>query len=137
MIQKTNLEDALKKLATTRDVIETEEVRTTFNSRDINALKSQAELDSITIENKIKAEELHRRIQDREQRKTYATYVFYFLVGYMLFVFSILFFCGLNARGFDLSDSVLIAIVTTTTANVIGIFAFVMMYLFNTGTKKK
>ena len=137
MIQKTNLEDALKKLATTRDVIETEEVRTTFNSRDINALKSQAELASITIENKIKAEELHRRIQDREQRKTYATYVFYFLVGYMLFVFSILFFCGLNAWGFGLSDSVLIAIVTTTTANVIGIFAFVMMYLFNTGTKKK
>ena len=34
-------------------------------------------------------------------------------------------------EGFELSDTVLITLITTTTANVIGIFVFVVKYLFN------
>lgn len=111
--------------------VETEEVNTMFSEQDINALKSQAELEAMTIENKLKAEELKQREQDREQRKIYALRSLWFLIGYMIFVFIILLLSGFKLCGFTLSDGVLIATVTTTTANVIGIFAFVMMYLFN------
>ena len=96
----------MRDLAVPAGKVEPEEISTTFNDRDVNALKSQAELEAMAIENKLRAEELKQR-------------------------------SGFKACGFNLSDGVLIAIVTTTTANVIGIFAFVMMYLFNTGNKSK
>lgn len=137
MIQKITIEEALKQLATPGNKVEPEEINTTFNNRDINALKSQAELEAMTIENKLRAEELKQREQDREQRKSYAVYAFWFLVGYMAFVFIILLLSGFRLSGFHLKDGVLIALITTTTANVIGIFAFVMKYLFNTGNNPK
>lgn len=107
------------------------EEATVFGEQDINALKSKAELESLIINNKIRSEELESKKQDREQRKIYAFVAFGFLLLYMLCVFVILFFNGFHYKGFDLENSVLIALITTTTANVIGIFAFVMMYLFN------
>lgn len=127
----------MRDLAVPAGKVEPEEISTTFNDRDVNALKSQAELEAMAIENKLRAEELKQREQDREQRKLYAIRTLWFLIGYMTLVFAVLMFSGFKACGFNLSDGVLIAIVTTTTANVIGIFAFVMMYLFNTGNKSK
>lgn len=43
----------------------------------------------------------------------------------------IIFGCGSYHTHFGLSDDVLITLITTTTANVIGIFVFVVKYLFN------
>lgn len=104
---------------------------TSLGERDINALKSQAELDALTISNKLQSEELAGKEQDRKQRKKLAWVAFGFLVAYMLCVFHILFFVGDEGRKFSLDNSVLITLLTTTTANIIGIFAFVMKYLFN------
>lgn len=75
-------------------------------------------------------EELENKKQNRSQRKTYANKLFMFLCVYMALVFLVLFFCGFSLLGFTLSDTVLVALITTTTANVIGIFAFVVRYLF-------
>lgn len=75
-------------------------------------------------------EELDSKRQDRIQRKEYANKIFNLLRIYLLAVFFILCCNGFNF--FSLKDPVLIAIVTTTTANVIGIFYFVAKYLFHT-----
>ena len=75
-------------------------------------------------------EELDSKRQDRIQRKEYANKIFNLLRIYLLAVFVILCCNGFNF--FSLKDPVLIAIVTTTTANVIGIFYFVAKYLFHT-----
>lgn len=85
-----------------------------------------------TWEDRLKEEEVYDRQQNRLQRKEYADNIFAFLCVYMLFVFLILIGCGSYHAHFGLSDTVLITLITTTTANVIGIFVFVVKYLFNT-----
>lgn len=75
-------------------------------------------------------EELDSKKQDRVQRKEYANKIFNLLRIYLLSVFLIL--CCNGLEWFSLKDTVLVAIVTTTTANVIGIFYFVAKYLFHT-----
>ena len=84
-----------------------------------------------TWEDRLKEEELFDRQQNRAQRKEYADHIFVFLFVYMLFVGLIIAGVGCRHCGFELSDTVLIALITTTTANVIGIFVFVVKYLFN------
>lgn len=49
----------------------------------------------------------------------------------MIFVFLILFLPGSKNSGFHLNDSVLSILLKTTTANVIGILAIVITYLFS------
>ena len=69
--------------------------------------------------------------QDRDQRKEFAERVFHFAAIYMAFVGLILFLSGTIDNGFHLSDSVLVTLLRTTTANVIGILAIVVTYLFS------
>ena len=127
-----SLKDLLSQLESSADNNnETKERSTFFNDSDINALKSQAELDALTIENKLRAEELANRQQDRSQRKDYGIYSLFFLIGYMVVVFFIIMSEGFGWWGFHLEYGIMIALITTMTANVIGIFAFVMKYLFN------
>ena len=131
-------EIALKKLQRSSiEKVAPEEKSTSLDESDINALKSQTELEALVIENKLKSEELEGKVQDRKERKTYARLSLGFMTLYMVAVFIVLFFSGFKTKGFALDNSVLIALITTTTANVIGIFAFVMMYLFNTGKPTK
>lgn len=75
-------------------------------------------------------EELDGRKQDRIQRKEYANKIYALLCVYLVVVFTLLFFDGFGLT--DLATPVLIAIVTTTTANIIGIFYFVAKYIFHT-----
>lgn len=73
--------------------------------------------------------------QDRDQRKDFAERVYYFACVYMVFVFLILFLSGSTGTHFKLNDTVLVTLLRTTTANVIGVFAIVVTYLFS--RKKK
>lgn len=72
--------------------------------------------------------------QERGQRKNYAKNVFIFVMAYMVIVLAILFIQGF-CTCFYLSDSVLITLLGTTTANVISVLVIVMAYLFS--RKKK
>ena len=130
-MDSTGFDDILNLLYQNNGKGKDEERNTSFGERDINALRGEAEIEALKIDNKIKSETLESKKQDREERKKYAMYSLYFLTGYMALVFAILFLAGFKLLGFELSNAVLIALITTTTANVIGIFAFVMMYLFN------
>ncbi len=73
--------------------------------------------------------------QDRDQRKAFAERIFSFVCYYMFSVFFILFLCGSPNR-FNLSDTVLVTLLGTTTANVIGLFVIVVKYLFSRKRKQ-
>lgn len=71
--------------------------------------------------------------QDREERKVYAGKTFNLLCVYMVCVGILLLMLGFSESEkakFHLSDPVLIAILGTTTTNILGIFYFVANYLF-------
>lgn len=66
--------------------------------------------------------------QDREQRKVYSICLFAFTCLYMIATIVVVYLCGLGYM--HLSDAILITLLTTTLAEVIGMFNFVARYLF-------
>lgn len=80
-------------------------------------------------ERELKKLEIKSKAQDIEMRKTYANQIFHLMVYYLFAVFLILFLSG-SPSSFKMSDNVLMVLLGTTTANVIGLFAIVMNYLF-------
>ena len=74
-------------------------------------------------------EEVESLKQDRRQRKTFSYRIFCFMCAYMAVSLAAVFLKGLGKM--DLSDGVLISLMTTSLANVIGIFNFVAKYLFH------
>ena len=83
--------------------------------------------DDINLE--LKKEELASRVQDRRQRGIFSKWIFGFMAIYMLGILAILVLVGCGVL--SLSDTVLVALLTTTTAEVIGIFIVVAKYLFH------
>lgn len=74
-------------------------------------------------------EELESLKQDRQQRKVLSIALFIFMCVYMAVALLIVFLCGLFVM--YLSDTVLVTLLTTTLADVIGIFSFVTKYLYH------
>lgn len=66
--------------------------------------------------------------QDREQRKKFAAWIFGVVCVYILSVLTLLYIIGFSFA--YLTDTVLVALLTTTTANVIGLLVIVARYLF-------
>lgn len=82
--------------------------------REIETGKKRAELGGIK--------------QDITARRNYARRIFYLIVWWLIAVFVLLLLQGF--RVIYLSDSVLLALIGGTTANVLGIFMVVVWYLF-------
>lgn len=104
-----------------------------INKEDPDAeeqIASSIEVKKQTEEYNRLKEEVESIKQDREERKVYASKTFDFLCVYMAFVGILLLMSGSTTASFQLSDSVLIVILGTTTTNVLGIFYFVANYLF-------
>jgi Flp pilus assembly protein TadB len=74
------------------------------------------------------------REQDRLERKTYANRVFYLISAWLGCVIVVVILTGLGFMHF--SDTVIVTLLTTTTANVIGLFAIVNSYLFKSSKIK-
>ena len=72
--------------------------------------------------------------QDRRERRRYARQFFYLACSWVLFLATLLVFQGFQAYSsispFLLSDNVLIAVMGSTTVNVLGILYVVATYLF-------
>lgn len=81
------------------------------------------------VELEYKKEELESRRQDREQRGKFSGRIFVFMGIYMFCILAVLVLTGCGV--FTLSDTVLVSLLTTTTADVIGIFIIVAKYLFH------
>ena len=76
----------------------------------------------------VKKEELESYIQDRKERKRYANKLFYFLSVFVFIILLIVILSGLDI--IKLETSIMITLITTTTANIISIFIYVVKYLF-------
>lgn len=81
-------------------------------------------------EHKERVEKLQSLKQDREQRKEFAVKIYRLICCWLCGIAVLLLLRAWNCGGFYLSDSVLIAIITSTSANVIGLLAIVVLYLF-------
>lgn len=91
--------------------------------------ESSSTLTTDDVELELKKEELESRRQDRRQRGRFSVWIFGFMGIYMLFILGILILAGCNVL--IINDTVLISLLTTTTADVIGIFIIVAKYLFH------
>ena len=90
----------------------------------------------------IKLEELktlkqHNAIleQNKEERKKYAKHIFILTCIWAALIFVVIFFVGFSL--INLSDKVLITLISSTTINFFGFFLLVVKYLFNTGSDKR
>lgn len=109
---------------------------------DIASLMDREKLQSLAISNKLKSEELESRKQDRGQREAFSNKIFKLLCIFLIAVGFLIFLSTLHIPPlmkyvhFRMSDNVTIALLTTASANVIGIFIFVVKYLFNVPIKR-
>jgi hypothetical protein len=79
-------------------------------------LKKKAELDSYT--------------SDTASRKEYAKKIFVLTCLWVGGIYVLLLFQGFGYNGFRLGDSVMLAAIGSTTANIIGVFLIVTRYFF-------
>lgn len=85
-------------------------------------LKQQQELRKLTAE-------ADKMVQDNQGRRAFSRNIFAVVAFWLAFVMAVVVLCA--SGKWTLSDAVLIALITTTTATVIGIFLIVANYLFN------
>lgn len=70
--------------------------------------------------------------QDTEERKRYSGKIFWLVTGWLASVLVIVVAEGFGvAIGFNLPNSTLLALVTTTTAGIVGTLTIVVRYLFS------
>jgi hypothetical protein len=94
----------------------------------INLPLEESIIDIRDIDAEFRREQLESNRQDRKERKKYAIYIFYFLCFFLSITLAIVILTALDL--FVLSDAILITLLTTTSADIIGIFIIVVKYLF-------
>lgn len=109
--------------------IEELDANVSLDNSGIDYQERLADLDSKRLENKLKKEELDGRKEDRRLRKTLSERIYTFATLYMFAIMGILLLCGLPIN-FSLTENVLITLLGTTTANVIGVLMVVATYYF-------
>ena len=84
------------------------------------------------LEAEAKKLELVGKRQDIEARKSYANKIFRLVYGWLLAMILLVTLSGFGTRSgwFQLSDATLIALITTTTVSVLGLFTIVANYFF-------
>ena len=111
---------------------ERQEEKTRLSKEDEERLRKEAEIDALQTENDIRKEELKGKIQDREQRKEFGIKIYHFLCFYLSSVLFLIILSATPLIKFELTEAIIITLLTTTTANIIGIFILVVKYLFAT-----
>ena len=122
MNKKTLFENIIALESLSKEKFKSEEKEQMLSSEDIALERGRVDI-------YIKKEELEGAKQDRAQRKQYADKIFLLVAFYLISVYILIILSGVSFLEID--SSVLIAIVTTTTANVIALFTFVAKYLFH------
>ena len=95
-----------------------------LDSKDIH------EKDAKEFENQQRKQLIRDLIQNREQRKKYAGHLFCLIVLWLFTVGMIVLLQGFFCIPFELSVAVMIALVSSTIASVLGLFTIVAKYLF-------
>lgn len=100
-----------------------------FHADELLNSETSVALEERRTDIQLKLEEIDDRKQDRDQRKKFSGHIFKFMCVYMAVAIIIVFLCGLQVM--VLEPSVLITLLSTALANVIGVFTFVAKYLFH------
>jgi len=100
----------------------------------LKSQREEIENESRRVDVDIRREELEGKRQDREERKDFADKIYYLLIGFLVVVFSIIFLSGFDSIQFTMSDVILTTLLATSSANIIGIFIFVVKYLFKSNS---
>jgi hypothetical protein len=90
---------------------------------------NEKEVAVLNLEEEFSMAQLKRLLDDNKARKSFSVFIFAITILWMFLVLFIVIQC--SRKKFILSDSVLITLITTTTANVFGFFYVVVNYLFN------
>jgi len=98
---------------------------TKVNTKEANV----KEVRGLDMEEEFARAQLKRLLDDNKARKVFSIIIFAITIPWMFLVLFIVVQC--SRKAFHLSDGVLIALITTTTANVFGFFYVVVNYLFN------
>lgn len=93
------------------------------------AIESKMQLTSDDITKLTDIERLEGLRQDRAERKAFASKAYWMMCVYLFVVFVIIVLTGIHILHFD--TTIIVTILTTTTVDVIGLFVFVMKYLFS------
>jgi hypothetical protein len=97
-------------------------------------VRESYDIEKLRLESEKRQHELDSLRQDADLRKQFARRIFWLLIAWLLTVLIALiidgFKIGIADHSFTLPDSVLLALIGSTTANVIGIFLIVVHYLF-------
>lgn len=129
---KENKTDNFKQLI---DLLSSPEPEPVEENEEENADLTQGNNMSLVVEererlrNQLMEADIKDRNQDRDQRRNFASKIFIFMCFYMAVALLIVACCGFGWM--YLSDTVLITLLTTTLADVIGIFSFVTKYLYH------
>lgn len=99
-------------------------------SEEQESVSQRTQEEFTDLERQHRKEELRGKQQDREERKRYADLIFKLICYWLIAVFGLLLVQGQDWFHFELSNGVLLAVVGSTTANVLGIFWLVANYLF-------
>lgn len=91
-------------------------------------IDKSAEEKAQELENDKKKEDIIDQQINREERQKYANKIYELICTHLILVFFLVFLQGGGFLYFD--NSVLITILSTTTADILGLFAIVIHYLF-------
>jgi len=92
---------------------------------------AQARLEREDLDRRRRKEEITSLVQDREQRLVIGRRLFRLVIVWLVFVSTTLVLVAIRwPLNFILSDTVLVALLGTTTVSVVGLLATVALYLF-------
>ena len=98
------------------------------------AVEADAEFDSdperTATASQFSQAELESYRQDTAERKKYASNIFGLMAGWILFIVVVILLQASETAKFELTENVLLALIVTTTANILGLFVIVANYLF-------
>jgi len=102
------------------------DIQTSPSKPDKETFASQA-----FYQEKFNEANLNNFVQNQGARKIYSYRIFVITSCWLGSVILILMFQGFKVFGFSISNPVLVALLGTTTVNVLGFFVIVIQYLFN------
>jgi len=117
---------------------DTEQQLEVVQSTDVEPSEDSKALEEVDFFSRQQEAELTSFRQDVEERKKYAHRTFCLIAAWLVGVFILLLlqgFSGINQKSFVLDKTVLLAVLGSTTINVLGIFITVMHYLFPSQSK--
>ncbi len=110
-----------------------------INASQMEAVPDTADPKTVGEEKAIardrKRAEVESYRQDTSERKKYARNIFILTCLWVIGVYVLLLFQGFQYRGFRLSDSIVLAAIGSTTANIVGVFLIVTRYFFPKKTR--